>query len=94
MVAANASGAATKLTSPDPKLATAPAIAVSTYPYMVVNSVMMLGGAAAILQTLMIDAPDVTRSCSLLPACGRVEEIGVLLARLHLRNGDRRVLCR
>ncbi|GAA3275277.1 hypothetical protein GCM10020258_54170 [Sphingomonas yabuuchiae] len=44
-MAASASGAATKLTRPEPKVATAPAMALSTYPYMVVNNVMMLGAA-------------------------------------------------
>ena len=42
MVAASASGAATKLTSPDPKLATAVVMALSTYVYIVVNTVMRL----------------------------------------------------
>ena len=48
MIAASAKGAATKLTSPAPMLATEVAMAVSTYEYIVVNSVMMLGGPAAI----------------------------------------------
>lgn len=46
MTAATASGAATKLTKPDPNDATASAMALSTYPYMVVKSVMMSGGEA------------------------------------------------
>ncbi|WP_242140734.1 hypothetical protein [Sphingomonas sp. TREG-RG-20F-R18-01] len=48
MIAASAKGAATKLTSPDPKLATEVAMALSTYVYIVVKSVMMLGAAAGI----------------------------------------------
>ena len=48
MTAAIAKGAATKLTSPDPKLATEAAMAVSTYEYIVAKSVMMFGEAAGI----------------------------------------------
>jgi hypothetical protein len=44
-IAASAKGAATKLTSPVPKLATAVATAVSIYEYIVVDSVMRLVGS-------------------------------------------------